>query len=284
MFGFVVADFGALTEQQLRRYRGAYCGLCRALQERHGELSRLTLNYDMTFLILLLGSMYEPEERSGSGRCIPHPLHRRDWWQSRFTDYAADMNVALAYFNLLDDWSDDRNLPALGGAKLFEKHYARVAAQWPRQCAAMEESLAALHAAESDAFSAPDAAANCFGTLMGELFSPEEDSVWAPRFRAFGAALGRFIYMMDACVDFERDRKKGAFNPLVRLWPDGADEEAKFSLLKMMIGECAEEFEKLPLLQDADILRSVLYSGVWTQYAAKLEKKKGGAANGGRPL
>ena len=79
-----------LTEEQLERYRGCYCGLCRSLQERHGELSRLTLNYDMTFLVLLLGSLYEPEERGGeravagferqapaaaAGSCLQYILH-----------------------------------------------------------------------------------------------------------------------------------------------------------------------------------------------------------------
>lgn len=284
MFGFVVADFNALTERQLRRYRGAYCGLCRALRERHGQLSRLTLNYDMTFLVLLLSSMYEPEERSGSGRCLPHPLHGRDWWRNRFSDYAADMNVALAYYNFLDDWTDDRSPLSLGEAKLLEKHYAVVAAQWPRQCAAIEEALAALRAVETSASPEPDAAADCFGALMGELFSPEDDPVWSSHFRAFGTALGRFIYMMDACVDYEHDRRRGSFNPLLLLHPDGMEETDRLALLKMLIGECSAEFEILPLAQDADILRSVLYSGVWTQYAARLEKKKGGTADDRRPV
>ncbi len=41
----------------------------------------------------------------------------------------------------------------------------------------------------------------------------------------------------------------------------------------MLIGECAAEFEKLPLLQDVEIMRSILYSGVWMQYERALKKK-----------
>jgi hypothetical protein len=151
MFGYVVADIGSLTPEQLSRYRGAYCGLCRTLQERHGALSRLTLNYDMTFLVLLLSAMYEPEETAGSGRCLPHPLHRRDWWRSRFTDYAADMNVALAYHNCMDDWRDDRLLLSLAEAKLLRRHYETVAARHPAQCAAVERCMAELAALEDAA-------------------------------------------------------------------------------------------------------------------------------------
>ena len=119
---------------------------------------------------------------------------------------------------------------------------------------------------------------------MGELFAVEDDSIWNPRFRAFGEALGRFVYMMDACVDLEQDRKKGNYNPLLAMQSaEAVDEEEQLALLKMLIAECTAEFEQLPLVRDVEILRSVLYSGVWTQYLAKLQKEqkeKGGAADG----
>lgn len=274
MFGYVQANVRTLDEAQLRRYRGAYCGLCRSLKARYGQLSRMTLNYDLTFLVLLLSSMYEPEERSGADRCLIHPVHRRDWWANRFSDYAADMNVALAYFNCVDDWQDERKPLALAGTKVLEPCYRAAAARWPRQCAAIETCMAELRAIETAAEPAPDAAADCFGRLMGELFTPEPDPVWEPRFRAFGAALGRFIYMMDACVDYEKDRKRGSYNPLFALHGDGLTEAETLSLLKMHIGECTAEFERLPLVQDVDILRSVLYSGVWIQYNAKMKQEK----------
>jgi hypothetical protein len=212
---------------------------------------------------------------------MAHPLHRRIWWKTRFTDYAADMNVALAWHNCMDDWNDEKKLLSLTEAKMLRSHYEKVYRTWPRQCDAIELCMETLRAVETSPESAPDAAANAFGRLMGELFSVEADSVWNPRFRAFGEALGRFVYMMDACVDLETDRKKGNYNPLLAMYPAGdVDEEEKLELLKMLIAECSAEFERLPLLQDVEILRSVLYSGVWTQYALKLKKEKGGAVHG----
>ena len=74
MFGYLVAEPGLLTEEELGRYRACYCGLCRSLRERHGRLARLSLTYDMTFLVLLLSSLYEPEETGGEGTCIAHPI------------------------------------------------------------------------------------------------------------------------------------------------------------------------------------------------------------------
>ena len=275
MFGFVVANGNALPPERLERYRGCYCGLCRTLKRRHGNFSRLTLNYDMTFLILLLGGMYEPEETGDSGRCLIHPVHTRAWWRTDFTDYAADMNVALAYHNCLDDYRDERRLLSLAEARQLRRHYDSVRARWPRQCGAMERSMEALREIEAQARPEPDAAANCFGALMGELFSVRPDSVWEPRLRSFGESLGRFLYLMDACVDLEQDRKKGSYNPLAGLERELTDAE-KTGMLKMLIGECTAVFETLPIVQDADLLRNVLYSGVWTQYAQARKKKRKG--------
>lgn len=273
MFGYIEANVRALSPAQLQRYRGAYCGLCRTLKARYGQLSRMTLNYDMTFLVLLLSSMYEPEEHGGADRCLIHPVRRRSWWANRFTDYAADMNVALAYFNCLDDWQDEKKPLALAEAKLLKAAYQKAAERWPRQCAAIETCTAALRAIETSADPAPDAAADCFGQLMGTLFTPVEDPVWGPHFQAFGEALGRFIYMMDACVDYDRDRKRGGYNPLCALRDGELSQQEKLALLKMHIGECTAEFERLPLVQDVEILRSVLYSGVWIKYAGKMKKE-----------
>ena len=280
MFGFVVADAKALSPEQKERYRGCYCGLCRALQKRHGELCRLTLSYDMTFLVLLLTGMYEPEETSSSGRCAVHPLRPRSRWSSRFTDYAADMSVALAYYNCLDDYEDEGKRLALAESKLLKRRYDEIAGRWPKQIGAIERSMAELHALESERCPEPDAAADCFARLLGELFAVEEDTVWQPRLRAFGEKLGRLIYMMDACVDLERDRRKGSYNPLLCTDRE-MDAEERAQMLKMLAGDCAAEFEALPIVQDVDILRSVLYSGVWTQFTLRGQRRTKGEATDG---
>ena len=77
MFGYVVANHDDLTPQQMERYRGAYCGLCKTLGQRHGFFSRMSLTYDMTFLLLFLGALYEPEETTEAFRCPIHPKQRR---------------------------------------------------------------------------------------------------------------------------------------------------------------------------------------------------------------
>ena len=158
MFGYVVADRANLKPEELERYQAVYCGLCRTIGARHGQGARMTLTYDMTFLLLLLESLYEPETVQGRNRCLPHPVKARAWRCSSVTDYAADMNVALAYYNCLDDWQDDRDLPKLAAAKVLEPHYFAIRSRWPRQCQAIERELNALSQLEQAQSAGLDAA------------------------------------------------------------------------------------------------------------------------------
>ena len=107
MFGYLVAAAGVLEDDQRQRYQELYCGLCRSLERCFGHPARLTLNYDMTFLVLLLGSLYEPEEETAQRRCPRHPLEAQTYVCSELSDYAANMNLALAYLKCLDDWQDE---------------------------------------------------------------------------------------------------------------------------------------------------------------------------------
>lgn len=112
MFGFVVAQADTLTEEEQARYKQAYCGLCRRLGERYGQTSRFGLTYDMTFLILLLQSLYELEEALDSKHCVVHPVQKRAYVVSDATDYAADMTIALVWQKCGDDWQDDHSVRA----------------------------------------------------------------------------------------------------------------------------------------------------------------------------
>ena len=108
MFGYVKANLGELTQVQRDRYNAVYCGICRQIRERSSNLARLGLHYDMAFLALLLMSLYEPEETGGERACILHPIKPKPWLDNEYIRYAADMNVALAYYKAADDRQDEK--------------------------------------------------------------------------------------------------------------------------------------------------------------------------------
>lgn len=270
MFGYVQANIADLSEEEKQRYRAAYCGLCHTLGERHGVASRLSLSYDLTFLTLLLSSLYEPEERSGQCRCVVHPASKHGYMINSATKYAADMTVALMYHKCLDDWNDERSIPKKAYASLLEKQYAQVKQLWPEQCSAIESTIAELSAMEEQNLEDPDAAADCFGRLMEAVFVYRKDH-WERHLRTLGYGLGRYIYLADAAVDLKRDREKGSYNPLKNL---STPPQELRPILQTTLGEASRAFEILPLVQDIHLLRNILYSGLWIKYNQGMEKEK----------
>lgn len=272
MFGYLVAAADILDENQKERYRSCYCGLCRSLQNKYGEAARLTLNYDISFLVLLLSSLYEPQEQQGKLRCIRHPIEARSFTQSEICDYAAAMNVALAYLKCLDNWKDEKKVAALLEAKLLEGAYKKVCAEYPRQCEAINQALDELSRIEAEGTEAPDAAADCFGRLMEEIFIYRHDR-WEAPLRAMARALGRFIYLLDAVMDLDDDHASGSYNPFKSCFGLEDNEERFRDILKMQLGECVYFFDKLPLVEDAALMQNILCVGLWLQFNKKFSRK-----------
>ena len=262
MFGFVQAASSVLSEEEEARYRELYCGLCFALKERYGQLSRFCLTYDLTFYVMLCNSLFEPPEEAGEGHCLAQVGKRVPYAKSRFADYAADLSVAFAYHKLLDDWIDDRNVAARAELLALKGSYERARERIPEQCAAIERSLERIGHIERSVDAGPDDAALEFGALLGELFSWTQ-GIWTDQMRALGMHLGRFVYFMDAAVDYSDDVESGSYNPFRGL---DATPESMRTLLSAIAADVAAVFEKLPLEQDLHILRSVLYSGLWLKF------------------
>ena len=271
MFGYVMANLKELEKTRRKRYASVYCGICRGIRGQCSQLCRLALSYDMAFLSMLLMSLYEPEENGGKHACILHP--GRSWTDNKYIRYGADMNVALAYYNALDDYEDEGKATSKLLCKVFGKELERIQAAYPRQCGAIEGGIRKLHALERENCANPDEPAGALGALMGELLVYEED-LWAPTGRKMGDALGRYIYLADAAVDYHRDLKKKQYNPFLAMGM-AEDWAAWEEFLVLAMSRCTDAYERLPLVQDKDILDNILYSGVWLEYRRR-QRNHGG--------
>ncbi|MCB2307062.1 DUF5685 family protein [Clostridium estertheticum] len=269
MFGYVVVNADKLTIEEKKQYRAFYCGLCKTLGTRHGIISRFTLTYDMTFLVLFLSALYKTDTQMQTERCIIHPLKPHEYCQNEISKYGADMNVVLAYYNFLDDWTDDRNILSLSAAKLFERQYKRIERQYPNQCKVIRKCLCELYEIEKSGELNPDVPAKCFGELMGEIFVLREDE-YADKLRTFGTSLGKFIYIMDGCMDLKSDIKNERYNPMMM-----SSSEKFYDILNLLMADCIENYKRLPIDQNKGLIENILYSGVWSRYEAEKNKTKG---------
>lgn len=266
MLGYITINKPELKIREYELYHSYYCGLCQALRRRYGWSGQLTLTYDMTFLVILLSSLYEPENKSVRARCMTHPVSEHLITYNVITDYASDMNIILAYHSLMDDWKDNHDWKAYIAAGLMKKKYTRAACARPEQCRAVVKYIKKLYACEKANSRDIDEAAGIFGRLLGRVFIYKEDE-WSGYLRRMGFYLGKFIYLMDAFEDLEKDEINGSYNPfLCRYGIKDGNEDVFRDILTRTMAECAKEFEKLPILDNAGILRNILYAGVWSRY------------------
>ena len=284
MFGYVTINRGELKVRELETYESYYCGLCRMLKDRYGLAGCTMLNYDMTFLGMLLSSLYEEKETPAKRVCRPGSKKRLEKSlssgqmpkQAVITEslgYAADMNYMLAYHNHMDNWLDDHNLASLNMVHLMQKNYRKLAKKYPRQHKAIASYIQKLHVCEAANNPDIEAAANLTGEAMAEIYAAKDD-VWQDTLRQMGYYMGKFIYLMDAYDDVEKDSKDGSYNPFKELYKQEDFDERVRQYLSLIMSCCCRAFEVLPIIDNAEIMRNILYAGVWVKYTRVMQERK----------
>jgi hypothetical protein len=260
MFGYITINKMELKFKEYYSYKGYYCGLCKCLKEKYGNKSRITLNYDMTFLILLLSSLYEPENSIYHERCMVHPLKKQLIIQNSITEYAAALNVILSYYNLMDNWEDDHDIKSLAAAKLLQRDFKKSAAELHEKSQIIKHRLNNISKLEKENTDDIDAVSNEFGHIMEEMFLYKKDH-WEESLRKIGFYLGKYIYFIDAYEDMKKDEENNSYNPFNNLDIENKKDYAK-NLLILNLSLLSDEIEKLPLIQDKGIIDNIIYSGI----------------------
>lgn len=280
MFGYVVVNKPELKVREFEEYQGYYCGLCKSLKKNHGFFGQMSLSFDMTFLVILLSGLYEPKETKSMEHCKEHILKKNLRICNEFSDYAADMNVLLTYYKLLDDWEDERKFSALTASGLLKKHAKKAKGRYPVKASFIREKLRELRCLEKRGEKNIDKAAGCFGKIIREIFLCRRDE-WNGQLGRMGFYLGKFIYLADAVDDLEEDNKKGEYNPFLIKYSIMAENEdygkiraEAEKILVMMMAECSKSFERLPVIKNLEIIRNILYAGVWSKLGRNGEENK----------
>ncbi len=272
MFGYIIINKGDMKFKEFDVYHSYYCGLCQALKAEYGKMGQISLTYDMTFLVMLLSSLYEPETTVGEVKCIAHPFEKHLVRNNMLSTYAADMNVLFTYYKCLDDWEDERKVSRLAYSKMLEKGYRKIRSRYGEKVSRIDKLMHELSYEEKKQNKNIDYMASLFGNVMGEIMAVREDE-WRDELYSMGTFLGKFIYLLDAYEDIEEDLKKGRYNPLTEAYKNPDFEEEMKTILTMIMAACCKEFEKLPIIENADILRNILYSGVWYRYEVVRRKR-----------
>ena len=213
---------------------------------------------------------YETYKASYCGLC--RSLKKRHGRIGQMT-LSYDMTF-LALYKCLDDWQDEKKLWARIFSWMLVPKMKKIRKLYGEKAQMTADNLKALRELEKKNICDIDKSAGFFGRIMAELFVCREDE-WAEKLRKMGFYFGKFIYLMDAYEDIEEDLKQNRYNPLAELYGQESFEENCQQILKMMMAETSRVFEQLPIVEEVEILRNILYAGVWSRYGQIRCSRKG---------
>ena len=272
MFGYVRINKMDLTFREFDYYKGYYCGLCKYLKENHGEVSRLSLNYDITFLIVILTALYKLDSDITYERCIANPLKKKMRIVNEITEYAASMNILLSYYKLEDNLYDDNGIKDKLAYELYKGKLKKAYEKYPQKAEYIKQQLGNLRELEKQESKSIDKVSNTFGNLMGEIFVYKKDE-YEQNLRNIGFNLCKYIYILDAYEDLEEDNKKERYNPFIDYIDKKEELKNKVDrLISMSLGMATKNIEQLNLEFNKSIIDNIIYSGVYLRYKSILEK------------
>lgn len=232
MFGYVRYDMANLFVKDLMLYKALYCGLCKGIGKSCGQAARVGLSYDVTFLSALLHNMTGTDVKIEKENCFEHAIRKRPIARAdELTQELGALNTVLLYYKLTDDVEDGER--GKGRRLWFKKGYKRAKKGYPELVEIVESYMKEQSAQEKSGTGSPDMAADPTANMMqklsrhflGERASDSSDELFY--------SLGKWVYLIDALDDYDKDKKKGGYNPFVK----GYGKENKAVLMK----ECGEE-------------------------------------------
>lgn len=277
MFGYVRINKMDLTFREYEHYKAYYCGLCKYLKRNHTELSRMTINYDITFLIVLLSSIYQPSAQVFHEKCIVDPVKKKKHIINEITEYAASMNILLAYYKLEDDVNDEGDIKSRLVRRAYRKSFKTAYDKYPQKADFIKACLGELRSLEEDQSTSIDQTSNCFARLLEEIFDYKDDE-YRDRLRKVGFNIGKYIYIMDAYEDLDQDLEKGRYNPFSSYKDDREGLKVKVDkLIGMTLARLEEAILDLDIKVNKSIIDNIIYSGVYLRYKGLIngaDKKK----------
>jgi len=286
MFGYVVPLKPELKMKDYQVYRGYYCGLCKKIHREYSFFSRFFLNYECTFIYILLSSLGGHDPIAKHEACAFNPLLKKQVIYAPEGSYAAGLNMLFSYNKLKDNAVDDRDIFCYILKWLFAGLYKKSGKLYMQSRTAIESRLSALSALERQKEPSLDKPAHEFASLIGEILNvaPFEwlNSEKRDLLSELGYNLGRFIYLLDAYDDLEKDIKKQSYNPLLLRFGYSGNlsefraaikEDMKFNLY-YSLSQAAKAYDSLDIEKNRDLLDNIIYLGLQGKAADVLEGRK----------
>ena len=284
MFGYVKVNSAELKVREYELYKGAYCGLCRAMGKCTGQCSRMALSYDFAFLVTVRLILTDTKMSFSQRRCLVHPLKKRNSMdRNEQLDYCAYAAAILGYHKIRDDLADEKGFKKLRASvtQPFVKKWRKKAlrAGFAELDTKIGELLSQLSELEKKRLPSVDEPARIFGEILGEMTAFGLEGAEQRIARQLGTCVGKWIYITDALDDMAEDEEKGRYNPFLLLYggrqpKDGEPEYISDALKVELCGaESAADLIETDKIPVKNIVENILYLGMPDTVEKILAKK-----------
>lgn len=277
MFGYVNICLSSITEEDKKLYSSYYCGLCKAIAKK-SQLMRLGLNNDLTFLSVLLSAVCQKKpEFLNDSRCLMHGFKKHnELVMNEVLDYTSDMNILLVYLKILDDAADDRSVSKRGISSLFRNTAEKIMKKYPKTSEVIMDELKRLSELEENKCEVLDEVSDCFAKLLEAIFVPDFVTEESTRriLSWIGYNLGRWIYIIDAYEDFQKDKLKNRYNPLIYYKSEDLKNEI-YNSMTYTLANIANAYDLLDIKRNDTLVRNILYAGLPMKQESIFNKTEG---------
>lgn len=275
MFGYIRACKPEMRIKEFELYKAVYCSLCKELGKSYGPFARLTLSYDFTFLAILSMSLNDRCCGIKQKHCTCNPLKKCNYLSDlEDVKMPAGAAMILLYYKILDNIDDEKGFKKfkyLLARPVFKSAYKKAAKNYPHIDKIVSDYISAQQKFEQEGKKDIDLAAEPTAVCMSELFKTlSEDPLECRCLERIGYCIGRYIYVLDAAVDLEEDKKLGRYNPL----SDLTNEEAKNNVapqLNICIAEAIKAYELIEIRKFKNIIDNLLYLGLQDTFKKELK-------------
>lgn len=278
MFGYIRADKPEMKVKEFEMYKAVYCSLCKELGKSYGFLSRLTLSYDFTFLALLNMSLKDGCNTIERKRCAFNPLKKCNYCKE--TDDLKMPSAAamiMLYYKIKDNIADEKGIKKLGYyclLPIFGGAYKKAKKNNPLLEDIVSEYINSQTKLEKENCNQLDKVADPTAKALSKIFMLCSDDETEKRIlERLGYCLGRYIYLLDAACDLEKDIKTNSYNVLkFELLEDKQKyiNERVVPQLYFCVNEAGKAFELLEFKKYKHILGNIIYLGLEQTFKKEL--------------
>ena len=266
MFGYIKPLTPELKIKEYEFYKAFYCGLCKTMGKKISAFSRITLSYDMVFLCLVRSAVTKETVELKNFRCKLKPLKKRTCVKTNNAlTYCSCVSAILCWYKCIDDINDTKNIfkkffvfPALVLFLYMKKKVRRYHSGLEAQ---IRQPLLKLNALEKNSESSVEAVAACFAELMSNIASfdlPDKSRGAELIAKSIGYHLGRWLYIIDALDDFDKDIKTGEYNPFVEYYKTKENILGDIELIRSLPTASLIEIEKAVSLVESSHVTPII--------------------------